>query len=39
MKEFLNWILPLDKVNVTDVKKILLILAGNVNVMLIIINL
>nr|CAH0106520.1 unnamed protein product [Daphnia galeata] len=28
MTEFLNWILPLDKVNVTDVKKFLLVIKG-----------
>ena len=33
MTEFLNWILPLDKVNVTDVKKFLLVIKGNKNVM------
>jgi hypothetical protein len=32
MTEFFNWISPLDNVNLTDVKKFLLIIEGNENV-------
>ena len=39
MAEFLNRILPMDNVNVTDVKKILFIMKGNENEMLFTLNL